>query len=332
MKSGNCPGCLKPYREGYCPACRKLLFDGKGVSHILPFTRPEFNRVKYSSASRLSISGAQIKHSLKLKGKTLELTDVGGGYILKPIPNDTFENVAEIPINEHVTMQIARQVFGMNIAANALVFFPDGEPAYLTRRFDRGRDGTRFQQEDFAQLSGKSEESHGDAYKYSGSYEEVAALMKRFVGPYAIEVERFFAQLLFNCLISNGDAHLKNFSLYRDPALGIHRLTPGYDILNTRFHIPNESSDMALDMFADDFETESYKANAFYAKDDFSLLGTRIGMRPVRIAMLLEKFTKGFAGIEALIRKSAFKETSKSIYLDMVQDRVKRLRITRKTN
>jgi serine/threonine-protein kinase HipA len=88
---------------------------------------------------------------------------------------------------------------------------------------------------------------------------------------------------------------------------------------------------MALDMFADDFETESYKANAFYAKDDFSLLGTRIGMRPVRIAMLLEKFAKGLAGIEELIRKSAFKEASKSSYLDMVRDRIKRLRITHQT-
>ena len=81
----------------------------------------------------------------------------------------------------------------------------------------------------------------------------------------------------------------------------------------------------------DDFETESFKANAFYAKDDFSLFGTRIGMQPVRIAMLLEKFANGFAGIEELIRKSAFKDASKSSYLDMVRDRVKRLRITHKT-
>jgi serine/threonine-protein kinase HipA len=330
MKSDNCPGCLKPYKEGYCAACRNLLFDGKKVSPILPFTRPDFNRVKNNPASRLSISGAQIKHSLKLTGKTLELTDAGGEYILKPIPNDTFENGAEIPINEHVTMQIARQVFRMNIAANALVYFPDGEPAYLTRRFDRGKDGTRFQQEDFAQLGSRSEESHGAAYKYSGSYEETAALMKRFVGPYAVEVERFFAQLLCNCLILNGDAHLKNFSLYRDPAQGIYRLTPGYDILNTRFHLPNESSDAALDLFRDDFETGSYKANAFFAKDDFTLFGNRIGMQPVRIAMLLERFTKGFAGLEALIKVSAFKAASKSAYLDMVRDRVKRLRITYK--
>jgi serine/threonine-protein kinase HipA len=328
MKLLNCPGCLRPYEKGYCIVCRKLLFGGKNISPILPFTRPDFNRAKNNPSSRISISGAQIKHSLKLTGKTLELTDVGGEYILKPIPNDTFENLAEIPINEHVTMQAARQVFGMKVAANALIYFPDGDPAYLTKRFDRGRDGTRFLQEDFAQLSSRSEESHGEAYKYTGSYEEIAGLMKRFVGPYAVEVERLFAHLLFNCLILNGDAHLKNFSLYKNPEDGIYRLTPAYDILNTRFHLSNEASDTALDLFKDDFETMSYKTNAFYAKDDFFLFGERIGMKPVRINMLLEKFSSGYAGLESLIQRSAFKESSKSLYLDMVRDRIKRLRIT----
>lgn len=331
MKFINCQGCLKPYQKGFCPACRNLLFDGKNVSPILPFTRPEFNRVKNSPSSRISISGAQIKHSLKLTGKTLELTDAGGEYILKPIPGDTFENVPEIPINEHVTMQVASQVFGMSVAANALVYFPEGDPAYLTKRFDRGGDGTRFQQEDFAQLSNRSEESHGEAYKYSGSYEEIAAMMKRFVGPYAVEVERFFAHLLYNCLILNGDAHLKNFSLYKNPDDGIYRLTPAYDILNTRFHLPNEAGDTALDLFKDDFEAVSYKTNAFYAKDDFFLLGERIGMKPARINMLLDKFAGGFADLESLIQRSAFKESSKKSYLDLVRDRIKRLRLTFKT-
>ncbi len=34
-------------------------------------------------------------------------------------------------------MQIADQVFGIDTAANALLELGDGEPAYLTRRFDR---------------------------------------------------------------------------------------------------------------------------------------------------------------------------------------------------
>ena len=83
----------------------------------------------------------------------------------------------------------------------------------------------------------------------------------------------------------------------------------------------------ALDLFKDDFETASYKAKAFYARDDFFLFGERIGMKPLRIKMLLEKIASGFADLEALIRRSAFKDSSKSLYLDLVRDRPNRFRI-----
>ncbi|HQT21521.1 hypothetical protein [Daejeonella sp.] len=45
--------------------------------------------------------------------------------------------------NEHLTMQIARQVYGLKTAENALIFFQDGTPAYLTKRFDVKEDGTK---------------------------------------------------------------------------------------------------------------------------------------------------------------------------------------------
>ncbi|OYZ33517.1 MAG: hypothetical protein B7X86_01180 [Sphingobacteriales bacterium 17-39-43] len=40
-------------------------------------------------------------------------------------------------------MQIARQVYGLKTAENALIFFQDGTPAYLTKRFDVKEDGTK---------------------------------------------------------------------------------------------------------------------------------------------------------------------------------------------
>ena len=33
-------------------------------------------------------------------------------------------------------MQIAKQVYGINAAENAIIFFKDGSPAYITKRFD----------------------------------------------------------------------------------------------------------------------------------------------------------------------------------------------------
>ncbi len=67
----------------------------------------------------------------------LRLTHEGeqGTYILKPIPRD-LENVDQLPANEHLTMQIAKQVFKLNVAENAMIFFENGEPAYITKRFD----------------------------------------------------------------------------------------------------------------------------------------------------------------------------------------------------
>ncbi len=325
MQRGNCPGCLKPQREGYCRNCLTRLFDGKKISPTLPFSRPDLNRTLNDPTHRISLSGAQIKHSVKLSGRSLELTDHGGEYILKPIPFQNFDVVSELPVNEHFTMQLARQVFKINVAENGLVFFNDGEPAYLTRRFDCGRDGMRFLQEDFAQLSQKTEDTHGEGYKYDGSYQEIAELMRKFVGPYAVEVEKFFELVVFNYLILNGDAHLKNFSLFRDPEKGIYTLTPAYDLLNTRLHLPNESGDTALDLFTGDFETKSYQANAYYAKDDFTALGEKLGIRSNRVAKAMEKFTSGFPRIESMMRKSFLSAPSQTRYLDLISDRIKRL-------
>jgi hypothetical protein len=83
----NCPGCLREGHDTFCPSCRKTLFDGKSVSHVLPFTRPMYNQTKLAATpGRLSISGIQTKMPLRLNGKQLKMTESGGQYILKPIP------------------------------------------------------------------------------------------------------------------------------------------------------------------------------------------------------------------------------------------------------
>src|SRR5437762_3155696 len=92
-----CPGCLKRNKAGYCNGCKKKLFQGRRVSPILTFSRPEFNRIKTSQPSRISISGVQPKHSLRLNGKKLDLTDEGREYILKPIPQESFNRISEMP-------------------------------------------------------------------------------------------------------------------------------------------------------------------------------------------------------------------------------------------
>ncbi len=222
-----CPGCFKAEQATYCGACRKRLFGGKKVSHVLPFSRPAYDKVKREvTPERMSISGIQTKISLALNDGRLKMVESGGQYILKPRPHGTFERLDMAPLNEHLTMQIARQVFKIEVAANGLVAFADGELAYLVRRLDVQPDGQRSLQEDFAQIAGRSEETHGKNYKYDCSYEEIGEVIRWHVAAYPVDLERYFTLVAFNYLVNNGDAHAKNFSLIRNEETGEYNLTP----------------------------------------------------------------------------------------------------------
>lgn len=192
-----CPGTLKDGFYTYSPSCRKNVFFNKKVDHILPYrnsSRSEVDNEKFiENRKRISISGVQEKLSLTLNRNKLKLTEEGeqGKYILKPIPRD-LKLVDQVPANEHLTMQIANQIYGINTAANALIFFQTGEQAYITKRFDvKEEDGTKWGKEDFASIAGRSRESHGSDFKYENiSYEDIAELIKKHVGAYQIEIEK----------------------------------------------------------------------------------------------------------------------------------------------
>lgn len=323
MNIENCPSCLKKGYKEFCPQCRKRLFGGKRLSPILPFSRPDYNKRKMEQISRLSISGVQSKHSVKLTESGLELTEDNGEFILKPLMAGDFANMEFMPANEHFTMQLARQVFKINTAECAIVFFRDDlTPAYLTKRFDVLTDGNRIQQEDFAQIAEMSEETHGNNYKYDFSYEKAAVLMSQYISSYAVEIEKFFKIIIFNYLINNGDAHLKNFSLCRDSELNSFLLTPAYDLLNTRLHLPNESV-MALDLFESGFETESFKVNGFYSRDDFEEFGIHIGIPLKRVNRIIDDFLSRCKMAADLLSRSFLDDKCRREYSEMIDNRVK---------
>ena len=141
-----CPGTLAEGFSTYSPGCLRNMFNGKKVSHILPYEQPhQSERVAelfMENRIRISISGVQEKLSLILEKNVLRLTKEGeqGTYIPKPIPRD-LKKVDQVPANEHLTMQIARQVYRLNTAENAMIFFKNGSPAYITKRFDVKDDG-----------------------------------------------------------------------------------------------------------------------------------------------------------------------------------------------
>ena len=322
---GKCHSCLKDTNDSFCIQCRKKLFDGKKVSHILSFTRPEFNEMRLTHSNKLSISGVQVKYSLTLRDEKLKLTEKGGTYIIKPVPYGPFRNMESIPANEHLTMQIAGQVFKINTPPNALLNYGNDEPTYIVKRFDVLSDGRKLLQEDFAQLANKTEENVGKNYKYDLSYEEIAELMKNYIAAYPVEIEKYFSLILFNYLVGNGDAHLKNFSVFRNEKFGDYILTPAYDLVNTNLHVPTEG-DTALELFKNGFVTDAFKAGSKYTKEDFFVFGKRIGIKEERANKIIERFLSGNESIEDLVQRSFLSDELKSVYISLVNDRRERLR------
>ncbi len=317
-----CPGTLKAGHDRYCRTALKRVFAGRNVSHVLPYNSMFENNLLQSqfeeNIRRISISGMQQKYSLIQVKNKLRLAEQGeqGTHILKPIPRKG-RRADQMPANEHLTMQIARQVFGMSTAENALIFFGDGQPAYITRRFDVKPDASKWAQEDFAALAERTAATHGEHYKYLGNYLELFELMRKYVPAYRVEAERLFVLILFNYLFANGDAHLKNFSLI-ETKLGDFRLSPAYDLLNSRIHIDDQTFAMLDGLLPKNLAKGKIRAQ-------FYILGARSGIEEKRIDKLFTQIHSKQDRVKSLIAASFLDNKTKRHYLQTHQARVKRL-------
>lgn len=315
----NCPGTLAKGFDTYSTAFLRRMYNGKKVSHILAYESPKISEEDaekfIENRKRISISGVQEKLSLLLDKNDLRLTNEGeqGTYILKPIPRD-IKKPDQAPANEHLTMQLAKQVYGIVTAENGLVFFEDGEPAYVTLRFDVKADGSKWRNEDFASLAGKTKDHGGADYKYQYSYEELGALIKKYVPAWTIEMEKYFQLVIFNYLFSNGDAHLKNFGLL-ETSQGDFILSPAYDLLNTKLHVNDADFGLNHGLFADNYRSLFWKASGNPNASDFIELGKRIGLKAERAKLLSEKFLTRQPLVEQLISQSYLSDAMKKSYL-----------------
>lgn len=311
MESLNvCPSTLAVGFDTYSPAACKLLFDGRIVSHILPFDSPNnqsADTVEYARhVGRISLSGVQPKASLVLSdaGQLVRPSEgERGKYILKPAPSSyTLLERKYCPANEHLSMQIAAQVYHIETAANAICFFRDGESAYLTRRFDVAPDGSKYQQEDFASLGGLTKANGGSDYKYCNlSYEECAELIRKYTQAAPVEILKFFRIVVFNYLILNDDAHLKNFSLI-NRGDGEYHLTPAYDLINTSLHL-YQPRIFALDkgLFR---EGMHFSDTHTVDRKDFEEFGRRIGLATRLVNRELDFFATQHPLAQELIHRS----------------------------
>ena len=271
------------------------------------------------NAARISISGVQEKFSfIQLKNKIrLTIENEQGTHILKPIPT-VLKNADQMPANEHVTMQIAHQVYGIETAENALIFFGNEDPAYITKRFDLVPGGFKLAQEDFASLAGMSPQTHGADYKYLGSYWDLFELMREYIPSYKVESIKLFKLLVFNYLFSNGDAHLKNFSIIETPQ-GDFKLSPAYDLLNSRIHI--EDKDFALD----EGLIPARMGQGNVAKQ-FRLLADYAGIQEKQTNAIMALMVSRTEQVTNMIDASFLKDRMKQSYLQGYQLKLKKLR------
>ena len=185
---------------------------------------------------KMSISGVQPKLSVKLADRAgnphLEVTGEGGQYIFKP----QVQAFANLPENEDLCMTIAEDL-GIDAPAHCLVHLKDKSLAYVVKRFDR-EGCLKIHQEDFAQILGKEN-------KYDGSVEEIGRSLKAVSEVPGLDVQLFFERVVFNFLIGNGDAHVKNYSVIYNEE-GLARLAPAYDLVCSRIVIPEEADESAL--------------------------------------------------------------------------------------
>lgn len=238
-----CLFCYQPLHDGqkdFHPACAKKIFGNTTVPS-LPYSRADINELaRVVIQSQTTVTGVQAKLSLDInkggKNEPDRLTLVGlwGRYILKP-KSDMYP---WLPEDEDLTMHLAT-IARIDVVPHSLIRFDDGELAYITKRVDRGDDGTKYLMEDACQLS---ERLTSD--KYKSSHENIAKLLKRYSSTPQLDLVNYWEIVVFSWLTGNSDMHLKNFSLL-SKSKGSYRLAPAYDLLNVHL-IFDDPEELAL--------------------------------------------------------------------------------------
>jgi serine/threonine-protein kinase HipA len=302
-----CNGCLKDNISGFCSSCEKILFNRSKVSPQLKFNWEDISKRIDGQPMGFSISGVQRKGFIgKPRGIVLVPkmdVDEKSQYIVKPLLS-RFDIPDQSPANEHATMQIAKQLFGIKIADCAFMNFANGTPAYITRRFDYNDDGEKLNQEDFASVLKAS-----DKYK-SKTYQDVGEWLSPLN---RIDLLRI---LIFNFLTGNGDVHLKNISLL-ETADGDMMLSPSYDLMNTKIHLTDNL--LALNLF-EELEQTSLPLGKIYSymSEDFIKFGKRLNIKDSIVTKIIETFNKKENEILAMVDKSFLSNDAKNKYKKIV--------------
>jgi serine/threonine-protein kinase HipA len=175
-----------------------------------------------------TLSGMQPKVVIASEKTSLQRPDI----IIKSAGDD----YPKLALNEYVCMTIANAV-GLPTPVFQL---SKNQQLFVMNRFDI-EDGIQLGMEDFAVLMGRASQD-----RYIGSYENAARVINLYGSSYD-DMCRFFDYVALCCMLGNGDAHLKNFSLLYSHPADTPALSPIYDVVCTQVY-ELEAKHLALKM------------------------------------------------------------------------------------
>jgi len=303
--------CLYCYEElegetDFHESCSLEFFATKEAPK-LTYTLNEMSELAKDVIERsVTVPGVQAKLSLSLVDATRKDADsrltvvgaLGGNYILKP-PS---EHYPEMPQNEHLTMRIA-EAYGIQVVPSTLIRLKSGELSYLTKRIDRSSDGSKIHMLDMFQIT--------EAFdKYKSSMEKVGKALGSYSSNTLLDKLFFFELTLFSFLTGNNDMHLKNFSMIHSDLGWL--LAPAYDLLNVTILNPEDTEELAL--------TLGGKKRKF-TKKHFEDFGKGLGLTPIQIKRVFERFSKNEPKTLEWIKSSFLSEEMKLKYKELLEER-----------
>lgn len=153
-------------------------------------------------------------------------------------------------------------------------------------------------------------------YKYKGSYEQIAKLIKKHSSFSLLDLVNYWEVVIFSWITGNADMHLKNFSLYNNRKMG-YALTPAYDLLSTKIVMPEDTEELALTLNGKKRKLQ---------KSDFIKVMTASGLSEKVISNMAKKFRRSIVKWLDLIDASFLPENIKKEYKKLILSRVMALR------
>lgn len=255
---------------------------------ILPFDRSVTTPVHGDAIAEAATTGSRTLSGVQKKWLVFEGAD---GFEPASRASDPATHIAkfnreDLPTlvrNENLSLGIGREILGPGEITEAVAGTIAGNTALIVKRFDRQGD-IRLRLEDFAQILQIPRGREFDG-KYQSSYEDAAVAIQHFSSRATIDLARYFRLVVFNLVIGNADAHLKNFSLLEQD--GGLRLSPAYDLLNTLIYPYERETALAIGGEKRRFDTIN--------RSLLRALGLDVGLQPRAVDSALDDLDRRFA-------------------------------------